>query len=87
MPICTVAPSGTRSATNSATAFSTWPGSSGGCSYGGTSTSTAMSMSSTCTKLSPSVRGMDWLICAMTAVADRTAARVPSTDVPSEQNP
>ena len=57
------------------------------CSYGGTSTSTARSMSSTWMKLSPRVRGIDRLNWTMTIFAARIAACIASTDVPSEQNP
>ena len=57
------------------------------CSYGGTSTSTARSMSSTWMKLSPSVRGIDRLSWTMTVFAARIAACIASTDVPSEQKP
>ena len=57
------------------------------CSYGGTSTSTPRSMSSTWTKLSPSVRGIDRLSWTMTVFAARIAACIASTLVPSEQNP
>ena len=57
------------------------------CSYGGTSTSTPRSMSSTWTKLSPRVRGIDRLSWTTTVRAARIAACIASTLVPSEQNP
>jgi len=42
-------------------------------------------MSLTCTKLSPSVRGIDALICAMTTLAVWIAVGRAMTDVPIEQ--
>ncbi len=44
-------------------------------------------MSVTWMKLSPSVRGMEWLNWTMTVFAARTAVCIASTLVPSEQNP
>ena len=56
-------------------------------SYGGTSTSTARSISSTWMKLSPSVRGMERFSCTITVFAAVIAACIASTDVPREQKP
>ena len=71
MPICKVAPSGTSSATASPIRRSTSPIGGSMCSYGGWSTSTAKSISETWMKLSPSVRGIDPLSCAITVLAAR----------------
>jgi len=53
----------------------------------GSSTSTARSMWSTWISPSPCVRGMRGFTWAMTVRAVCTAARVTSTDTPSEQKP
>ena len=87
IPSWSVAPSGTSSATCSPIRRSTSPIDRVACSYGGTSTSTARSMSSTWMKLSPSVRGIDRLSWTMTVFAARMAACIASTLVPSEQKP
>ena len=58
-----------------------------GCSYGGTSTSTARSMSSTWMKLSPSVRGIARLSWTMTVFAARIAACIASTLRPERAEP
>ena len=87
IPSWSVAPSGTSSATYSPIRRSTSPIVPIGCSYGGTSHSTARSICETWMKLSPSVRGIAWLNWTMTVLAARIAACIASTDVPSEQKP
>ena len=78
MPSWRVAPSGTSSATYSPIRRSTSPIGPTGCSYGGTSHSTARSICETWMKLSPSVRGIAALNWTMTGPggADRGVHRL-----------
>src|SRR4029078_7980520 len=87
IPNWSVARSGTSSATYSPILGSTARIVGLGTTYGGTSTSTARSMSLTWMKLSPSDRGMPLFNWTTTVFAARIAAGIASTLVPSEQNP
>ena len=58
MPICSVAPSGTRSAMNAAILWSSSPGTAGGTSTSGRSTWHQPASSLMCTMLPPIVRGI-----------------------------
>ena len=87
IPICRVAPSSINSSTFSPIAFSTAVAALGSRMGSSSSCSTMWFTWSTCTKQSPSTRGMRSFTCTMTVFASSTAALEARVSTPRLMNP